>query len=246
MRRDRSAPGMDISTVRGATGDARPMDERPDAAEPPPATLAHDHDGAQTGPTRPPRRPRRSTRPSPAQAQRPQEADPAGPPRPAPHRSGAEQGPAVSPPPSPMPTLDGRLRTQPPPGLLPPRPSATVGRPALVRQLVLALVCAAYAVGSALGWGSDHVAKIMGDFGLSAASASGPRGCCSPSPRRWRPWAIWCGGGTRSSCVSPCPAPATPTCSSCASRRPPSWGCWCWPSGRSRRPAGSAWAWTPG
>ncbi|MEU5752840.1 EAL domain-containing protein [Streptomyces sp. NPDC047829] len=83
----------------------------------------------------------------------------------------------MSPPPSPMPTLDGRLRTQPPPGLLPPRPSATVGRPALVRQLVLALVCAAYAVGSALGWGSDHVAKIMGDFGLSAAAGAAAVSC---------------------------------------------------------------------
>ncbi|MBO1336345.1 bifunctional diguanylate cyclase/phosphodiesterase [Streptomyces sp. VRA16 Mangrove soil] len=38
-------------------------------------------------------------------------------------------------------------------------------------QLVLVLVCAGYAVGSALGWGSDRIALFMGDFGLSLAAA---------------------------------------------------------------------------
>ncbi|MFJ4717176.1 putative bifunctional diguanylate cyclase/phosphodiesterase [Streptomyces sp. NPDC088785] len=39
-------------------------------------------------------------------------------------------------------------------------------------QLVLVLICAGYAVGSALGWGSDRIALFMGDFGLSVAAAT--------------------------------------------------------------------------
>ncbi|MET9421561.1 EAL domain-containing protein [Streptomyces sp. NPDC006540] len=38
------------------------------------------------------------------------------------------------------------------------------------RQLVLASVCAGYAVGASFGWGSDRLALIMGDFGLSLAA----------------------------------------------------------------------------
>ncbi|MFE9829352.1 putative bifunctional diguanylate cyclase/phosphodiesterase [Streptomyces halstedii] len=37
-------------------------------------------------------------------------------------------------------------------------------------QLLLALVCAAYAVGAGIGWGSTGVALFMGDFGLSLAA----------------------------------------------------------------------------
>lgn len=80
-------------------------------------------------------------------------------------------------PPTAVPTLDGALRTQPSPGPLLPRPSADAGGPTLARQLVLALVCAAYAVGSGLGWGSNYLAKIMGDFGLSAAAAAAAVSC---------------------------------------------------------------------
>ncbi|MET9466869.1 EAL domain-containing protein [Streptomyces sp. NPDC006544] len=36
-------------------------------------------------------------------------------------------------------------------------------------QLLLAVVCSGYAVGAALGWGSEELAEFMGDFGLSAA-----------------------------------------------------------------------------
>ncbi|MER5763617.1 EAL domain-containing protein [Streptomyces sp. NPDC002082] len=36
-------------------------------------------------------------------------------------------------------------------------------------QLLLAVVSSGYAVGAALGWGSEELAEIMGDFGLSAA-----------------------------------------------------------------------------
>ncbi|MEU9221691.1 EAL domain-containing protein [Streptomyces sp. NPDC048376] len=76
-----------------------------------------------------------------------------------------------------VPTLEGALRGQAPAGPLSARPPAAVGGPPLVRQLVLALVCAAYAVGAALGWGSQYVAKIMGDFGLSAAAAAAAVSC---------------------------------------------------------------------
>ncbi|MEU0595096.1 putative bifunctional diguanylate cyclase/phosphodiesterase [Streptomyces ardesiacus] len=79
--------------------------------------------------------------------------------------------------PPPVPTLDGALRGQTEPGPLLPRSPAAAGATPLVRQLVLALVCAAYAVGAALGWGSDYVARIMGDFGLSAAAAAAAVSC---------------------------------------------------------------------
>ncbi|MFJ1565441.1 putative bifunctional diguanylate cyclase/phosphodiesterase [Streptomyces erythrochromogenes] len=36
-------------------------------------------------------------------------------------------------------------------------------------QLILAVISGGYAVGAALNWGSEEVAEIMGDFGLSAA-----------------------------------------------------------------------------
>ncbi|MFI2413318.1 putative bifunctional diguanylate cyclase/phosphodiesterase [Streptomyces sp. NPDC018947] len=80
-------------------------------------------------------------------------------------------------PPSPVPTLDGALRTPETPGPLPPRPPSAACRPSLVRQLVLALVCGGFAVGSALGWGSELVAQIMGDFGLSAAAGAAAVSC---------------------------------------------------------------------
>ncbi|GAA2236916.1 putative bifunctional diguanylate cyclase/phosphodiesterase [Streptomyces nogalater] len=66
----------------------------------------------------------------------------------------------------------------PHPHVAPPsrRPVAGENR-RLVEQLVLALVCAAYAGGSAFGWGSDRVADVMGDFGLSAAAAAAAVSC---------------------------------------------------------------------
>ncbi|MDQ0385160.1 diguanylate cyclase (GGDEF)-like protein/PAS domain S-box-containing protein [Streptomyces sp. DSM 42143] len=99
-------------------------------------------------------------------------------------------------PPTPVPMLDGALRAQPSPGPAPSsRSSAATGGPTLVRQLVLALVCAGYAVGSAFGWGSDYVAKVMGDFGLSAAAAAAAVSCFvyARGPRvRFRPaWLLF-------------------------------------------------------
>jgi diguanylate cyclase (GGDEF)-like protein/PAS domain S-box-containing protein len=82
----------------------------------------------------------------------------------------------VSSPPSPTTTLNGALRAQPSPGAL-PRPPGPGGGSGLVQQLVLVLVCAGYAVGSALDWGSTQVALIMGDFGLSAAAGTAAVSC---------------------------------------------------------------------
>ncbi|MFJ8311148.1 putative bifunctional diguanylate cyclase/phosphodiesterase [Streptomyces sp. NPDC094147] len=57
-------------------------------------------------------------------------------------------------------------------------PGAILGRPpvsggggaGVVSQLVLALICAGYGTGAFLGWGSDQLALIMGDFGLCSAA----------------------------------------------------------------------------
>ncbi|WP_436840725.1 putative bifunctional diguanylate cyclase/phosphodiesterase [Streptomyces virginiae] len=49
------------------------------------------------------------------------------------------------------------------------RPSVSGGGRGLAMQLILAVVSGGYAVGAALNWGSEEVAEIMGDFGLSAA-----------------------------------------------------------------------------
>ncbi|MGW7205344.1 putative bifunctional diguanylate cyclase/phosphodiesterase [Streptomyces sp. NPDC054837] len=83
----------------------------------------------------------------------------------------------MSSPPPPTTTLNGALRAQHSPGALLPRPPASGSRTSLVHQLLLALVCAGYAVGSALGWGSQEVALIMGDFGLSAAAGIAAVSC---------------------------------------------------------------------
>ncbi|MFI5685000.1 putative bifunctional diguanylate cyclase/phosphodiesterase [Streptomyces sp. NPDC051636] len=74
-------------------------------------------------------------------------------------------------------TIDRALRAQRPSGTLLPRPPASGDGSRLVHQLVLAVVCAGYAVGSAFGWGSEEVALIMGDFGLTAAAGAAAVSC---------------------------------------------------------------------
>ncbi|MFF4762880.1 EAL domain-containing protein [Streptomyces sp. NPDC001292] len=87
----------------------------------------------------------------------------------------------MSPPPPAMTAFDGALRTPPAPGRLLPRPQAADGRSSdrsrLAPQLLLALVCAGYAIGAACGWGSSDVAVFMGDFGLSAAAGTAAVSC---------------------------------------------------------------------
>ncbi|MFB9555992.1 putative bifunctional diguanylate cyclase/phosphodiesterase [Streptomyces roseoviridis] len=41
----------------------------------------------------------------------------------------------------------------------------------------LGLVCGGYATGAALGWGSERIARVMGDFGLSAAALAAAVSC---------------------------------------------------------------------
>ncbi|MEO3843987.1 EAL domain-containing protein [Streptomyces sp. CNZ287] len=59
-------------------------------------------------------------------------------------------------------------------GAVVPRPPLPAG---FVPQLVLAVLCAGYATGAALGWGSSRIALIMGDFGLSAAAFAAAFSC---------------------------------------------------------------------
>ncbi|MFD8422892.1 putative bifunctional diguanylate cyclase/phosphodiesterase [Streptomyces sp. NPDC059466] len=70
------------------------------------------------------------------------------------------------------------------PGALLTRRPVLGGGTGVVSQLALALVCAGYAVGSALGWGSADLALIMGDFGLSAAAGTAAVSCFLYAHRR--------------------------------------------------------------
>ncbi|MEU5520327.1 EAL domain-containing protein [Streptomyces sp. NPDC052079] len=79
--------------------------------------------------------------------------------------------------PTPTPTLDGALRPAPAARTGPSSAPAVDRRPGPVAQLVLVCVCAAYAVGAAFGWGSEQLALIMGDFGLSAAAGAAAVSC---------------------------------------------------------------------
>ncbi|AIS00682.1 integral membrane phosphodiesterase [Streptomyces glaucescens] len=79
--------------------------------------------------------------------------------------------------PSPSTILDARPRAPRAAGVPRPRPSVPRRGPTAVHQLLLALVCGAYAIGAALGWGSRQLALVMGDFGLSAAAAAAAVSC---------------------------------------------------------------------
>ncbi|MFH8566146.1 putative bifunctional diguanylate cyclase/phosphodiesterase [Streptomyces sp. NPDC017988] len=70
----------------------------------------------------------------------------------------------------------GPSSAPPAPGTPPARRSLSGGR-GLVSQFALLLICGAYALGSALGWGSERLALIMGDFGLSVAAAAAAVSC---------------------------------------------------------------------
>lgn len=122
------------------------------------------------------------------------------------------------------------------------------GRNAGLRaQIVLAAVCAGYAVGAAVGWGSPGVALFMGDFGLSVAALVAAVSCflyARVGGGRLRPaWllfslssamaaggnAVW--GWYEVVLGREVPSPPSRTSSSSASLRPPSSGCWSWPNG---------------
>ncbi|MEV6790578.1 EAL domain-containing protein [Streptomyces sp. NPDC051320] len=63
------------------------------------------------------------------------------------------------------------------PGALLARRSVSGGSSGLLSQLLLAALCGGYAGASALGWGSEELALIMGDFGLSFAAALAAVSC---------------------------------------------------------------------
>ncbi|MFJ5264459.1 putative bifunctional diguanylate cyclase/phosphodiesterase [Streptomyces sp. NPDC088387] len=75
--------------------------------------------------------------------------------------------------------LDRGLRARPAvrPRPLRSGPSTSGSGWGTFHQLALVLVCAGYAVGSAIGWGDERVALIMGDFGLSAAAGAAAVSC---------------------------------------------------------------------
>ncbi|MFI6289253.1 putative bifunctional diguanylate cyclase/phosphodiesterase [Streptomyces sp. NPDC051018] len=81
------------------------------------------------------------------------------------------------------------------PDALTARRSASGSVAGLASQLVLALICAGYAIGAGLGWGSPELALIMGDFGLSAGALVAAVSCflyARRGPRRLRPaWLLF-------------------------------------------------------
>ncbi|WP_251095060.1 EAL domain-containing protein [Streptomyces sp. Caat 7-52] len=83
----------------------------------------------------------------------------------------------MSAPPSATTTLDDAVRAPHPHEAPPSRRPVLGDGTRLMEQLVLALVCAAYAVGAAFDWGTDQVALVMGDFGLSAAAGTAAVSC---------------------------------------------------------------------
>ncbi|HET9380838.1 MAG TPA: EAL domain-containing protein [Streptomyces sp.] len=94
-----------------------------------------------------------------------------------------------------MPAFDGTPGPPVAPDAARPRPSSADGSGRLAQRLALALVCAAYACGAALNWGSRKAALVMGDFGLSAAAALAAVSCLvyARRPRvRYRPaWLLF-------------------------------------------------------
>lgn len=79
------------------------------------------------------------------------------------------------------------------PGGGPGRPPGRAG--GTTAQLLLALACGGYALGAMFGWGSEQLALIMGDFGLSAAALTASVSCflyARAHGRRFRPaWLLF-------------------------------------------------------
>ncbi|RPK81832.1 Cyclic di-GMP phosphodiesterase Gmr [Streptomyces sp. ADI97-07] len=80
-------------------------------------------------------------------------------------------------------------------GALLSRRPATGRNAGLRSQLILAAICAGYAVGAATGWGSPGLALFMGDFGLSVAALIAAVSCflyARTSGIRYRPaWLLF-------------------------------------------------------
>ncbi|GFM99563.1 membrane associated phosphodiesterase [Streptomyces fulvorobeus] len=75
------------------------------------------------------------------------------------------------------------------------RQSVRAGGSGLLAPIALATVCAGYALGAAVGWGSSRVALFMGDFGLSVAALTAALSCfvyARASTSRFRPaWLLF-------------------------------------------------------
>ncbi|TWV30358.1 EAL domain-containing protein [Streptomyces misionensis] len=151
------------------------MDERSDAAEPPTAALPHGR--AQT------RSSHRTPHPPPAPAGLPAQARPPGAPGPAGRGRGTHREAPVNATTTMTTTIDEEVRA-PHPQDPEPRGPVRSERVRATEQLVLALVCATYAVGAACDWGTDEIALVMGDFGLSAAAGIAAVSCFLYARRR--------------------------------------------------------------
>ncbi|WP_239104352.1 EAL domain-containing protein [Streptomyces sp. SID339] len=141
------------------------MGERSDAAEPQPATPTHTDPQTQAHREPHGRMPPHTTAPLSARPTR----EPDG------HGGGTDRGGPVNARVTSTPVLDGGVAALPPRIPLARRPLP--GGRGVVSQLALLLLCGAYATGSALGWGSERLALIMGDFGLSVAAAAAAVSC---------------------------------------------------------------------
>lgn len=155
----------------------------------------------------------------------------------------------MSSPPTSTTLLDGALRTQPSTGTPRTAPSSTGGPGSnLIHQLLLSFLCAGYAVGSALGWGSDQLALIMGDFGLTAAAGTAAVSCflyARTRRVRFRPaWLLFSLSSAMAALGNlvwgwyevvlgrPVPSPSFADLFFLCFAPPPSWGCSCSPPAR--------------
>ncbi|WP_328319791.1 putative bifunctional diguanylate cyclase/phosphodiesterase [Streptomyces sp. NBC_00388] len=90
------------------------------------------------------------------------------------------------------------------PGALLARQPVSGSPVGLLSQLLLAVVCGGYAVGSAFDWGSKQVALVMGDFGLSFAAALAAVSCffyARTREIRFRPaWLLFSASSAMASC----------------------------------------------
>ncbi|WP_406136472.1 putative bifunctional diguanylate cyclase/phosphodiesterase [Streptomyces sp. NBC_01089] len=89
-------------------------------------------------------------------------------------------------------------------GALLARRPVSGGPGGLLSQLLLAVVCGGYAVGSAFDWGSEQLALVMGDFGLSFAAALAAVSCffyARTREIRFRPaWLLFSVSSAMASC----------------------------------------------
>ncbi|MEU3301962.1 EAL domain-containing protein [Streptomyces sp. NPDC006678] len=91
-----------------------------------------------------------------------------------------------------------------PAALLARRPVQESGGTGLLPQVLLGLASGGYAIGAALGWGSEQLALIMGDFGLSVAALIASVSCflyARARDSRFRPaWVLFAVSSAMAAC----------------------------------------------